>query len=1010
MYNTRNNIWSTVENGVDMCLNIASLAVAYMFATLFRVPETVSSNVPRTIIIIFLVVLLQSFVFQSLNLYRSVPFINPNYILGKIVRANLIYYLIVDGITLALFDESRDFMFIWMLISAIISTAVLLFKKRIIIYFVGLIRKRRHYTLRRVVIVGDNSYTAAEFVREVRKNADSGMMVIGYVGDKANPEVGCDRLGSFESLGAVLDEHHPTDVVFAIDGYGKKDLIRLVNICDDRCIKVYFLPVVYGYFKTPRQIEPVGALPVINIHYTPLDGGFNSFIKRAFDIVGSLALIVLTLPIMLAAAIGVLISSPGPVFFVQERVGKMGKSFKMLKFRSMMVNVDSENGWTTGDDPRKTKFGTFIRRTSIDELPQLFNVLLGDMSLVGPRPEIPRFVEYFKETVPLYMVKHYVKPGMTGLAQIRGLRGDTSIEDRINADIEYIENWSLLLDLEILLKTPAKAINKQEQYFAAEPEEARAQQMPTADSEVTFDAAFTESSCESPDLCCGGGVATMADEESPDCETDESCESVSSADEATPTDVTPAAKDGESVGEESEEPSGCADSSDGEAADGSFDTERASATYSACATTDTDTEEIIASSTDTSCSAEESDTDEITSATDTACVGAEPDEEKAEEPTDGAEDAAHTAETPTPPKGRILYAASTMSHINNFHLDYIRALREEGYEVKIMARGEGADFNLPFEKKFFSAANAACRARIRRIFERESFDIVFLNTSLAAFHIRLSLPRENRPRVVNMVHGYLFSKDVGLVKRSVLFLSEWLLRGRTDTIITMNEWDRTAAERYNLSVEGVHHCLGMGAVVKPCEASPEELRGRYNCQNKFIMTFAGDMSARKNQEFLIYALSEIKDYIPNAVLWLVGDGVDLDRLRRIAGEVDLSESVFFMGRQKNACDFMRASDLYVSASSTEGLPFNVIEAMGCGCTVLASAVKGHVDLITDGVSGHLFRFGSLDDFVSRVRKIESGELRLNKADVERRYLEFAKETVFDETLNTIKETFEKKDD
>jgi len=193
----------------------------------------------------------------------------------------------------------------------------------------------------------------------------------------------------------------------------------------------------------------------------------NAAVKRIFDIVGSSLLILLTSPIMIFAAIGVYISSPGPILFKQKRVGRLGKNFTMLKFRSMRVNDESNKAWTTGNDPRKTKFGTFLRRTAIDELPQLFNVLMGSMSLVGPRPEIPVFVEHFKEIVPLYMIKHYVKPGITGLAQIKGFRGDTSIEARIHEDIEYIENWSLMLDIYVLLKTPLKAFNKNEKYVEA---------------------------------------------------------------------------------------------------------------------------------------------------------------------------------------------------------------------------------------------------------------------------------------------------------------------------------------------------------------------------------------------------------------------------------------------------------------------------------------------------------------------------------------------------------------
>ena len=221
---------------------------------------------------------------------------------------------------------------------------------------------------------------------------------------------------------------------------------------------------MFGFFKSPSQVTGVGRIPLISVHSTPLDNRFNAFVKWCVDVLGSLALIVLTSPIMLVAAIGVKLSSPGPIIFRQVRVGKMGKKFKMLKFRSMKVNSDSKTAWSTDIDQRKTRFGSFIRKTGIDELPQLINVLRGDMSLVGPRPEIPHFVEHFRTVIPLYMVKHYVKPGINGLAQIMGLRGDTSVEERIERDIEYIENWSLWLDIVILLKTPFKAFNKNEKY------------------------------------------------------------------------------------------------------------------------------------------------------------------------------------------------------------------------------------------------------------------------------------------------------------------------------------------------------------------------------------------------------------------------------------------------------------------------------------------------------------------------------------------------------------------
>ena len=167
---------------------------------------------------------------------------------------------------------------------------------------------------------------------------------------------------------------------------------------------------------------------------------------------------------MIVAAIGVRLSSKGPIIFKQERVGKNNKTFTMYKFRSMRVNNEEQTGWTTPEDKRKTRFGTFMRKTGIDELPQFFNVLFGSMSIVGPRPELPAFVDKYSKTVPLYKVKHQVRPGITGLAQIYGFRGDTSIEGRIEMDIRYIEHWSLFNDIKIIVSTPFKMFNRNEKY------------------------------------------------------------------------------------------------------------------------------------------------------------------------------------------------------------------------------------------------------------------------------------------------------------------------------------------------------------------------------------------------------------------------------------------------------------------------------------------------------------------------------------------------------------------
>jgi len=409
------SIFSVLENYLDMVINTLAILGAYVLSVVVANEERVEYiklESPVTVAIIFINVLLISFAYHALNMYRHDRYMKKYHSFPEVLRANLVYFGVMTSV-MAIITRSgyREFLLWWFLFAFVLSTAFLTFKRHIIKAILRALR-RTDFNLKRVIIVGDNTQTAEDYIKQAEANTNYGIAVLGYVGDKINPSVGAEKLGTFKDLAKILDKYHPTDVVFAIDAYDKRHLIKLVNMCDDRCIKVYFLPVIYGFFKNQRQIEQVGSLPIINIHSTPLDNGANALVKRIVDIVGSLLLIILTAPIMIFAAIGVRLSSPGPILFKQTRVGKLGKKFVMLKFRSMKVNRGANRTWTKGDDTRKTKFGTFLRKTAIDELPQLFNVLGGSMSLVGPRPELPVFVQHFKEDVPLYMVKHYVKPGM----------------------------------------------------------------------------------------------------------------------------------------------------------------------------------------------------------------------------------------------------------------------------------------------------------------------------------------------------------------------------------------------------------------------------------------------------------------------------------------------------------------------------------------------------------------------------------------------------------------------
>lgn len=313
------------------------------------------------------------------------------------------------------------------------------------------------YNQKHILIAGSGK-AALRYYSAIRKDLSLGLTPAGYISE-GNKAIGSlRRLGGFDKLGSILETRVIDEVVAALSIEETEHISQIIQDCEKYGVKLSLIPFYADYMSPHPYIDEVGGLPLMNIRRIPLDNIANAFVKRAMDICGSLILIILSSPLMLFAAIGTKLSSPGPIIFKQERVGLNKKPFVMYKFRSMRVNDRETSGWSTDHDPRKTKFGALIRKCSIDELPQFFNVLKGDMSLVGPRPELPHFVELFKDEIPLYMVKHQVRPGITGWAQVNGYRGDTSIEERIRHDIYYIENWSPLLDIRILLMTVFTAL------------------------------------------------------------------------------------------------------------------------------------------------------------------------------------------------------------------------------------------------------------------------------------------------------------------------------------------------------------------------------------------------------------------------------------------------------------------------------------------------------------------------------------------------------------------------
>lgn len=405
----------------------------------------------------YLLVILAGYliIFISSGLYESQRTRSLERQLFITLKANAFGVLYVLAV-LYLFREqniSRFFLFFFAIINTLLD---MLF--RMVLTFALRSQRRKGFNLKHVLIVG-YSRTAELYLDRVLKNPQWGYSVYGILDDvmaKGTKYKGTEVLGGIDELPVILAEKDLDDVVIALRVERYPELGRIVTEIEKEGLHTCFAPDFQNVMTSDAEIEDLDGIPVINIRRQPLSAAGNRFIKRACDILLSLVgLIVLAIP-MLIVAILVKVTSKGPAIFKQTRVGLHNKEFTMYKFRSMIVQDEAEErtASTTPDDRRITKFGAFIRKTSIDELPQLFNVLRGDMSLVGPRPEKPYFVDKYKEEIPRYNVKHQVRPGITGWAQIKGYRGnDTSISKRIECDIWYIENWSLLLDILIMVRT-----------------------------------------------------------------------------------------------------------------------------------------------------------------------------------------------------------------------------------------------------------------------------------------------------------------------------------------------------------------------------------------------------------------------------------------------------------------------------------------------------------------------------------------------------------------------------
>ena len=324
--------------------------------------------------------------------------------------------------------------------------------------------RRRGYNLRYAVVVGSGDL-AATVVRRIAARPDVGIQVLGVVGDKKDELGEAAWLGGYADLRAVLDSRPVDHVVLALSHEDQAGLAGLLDAVGDEPVTIHVVPDLFRFASLRGGVEEFEGIPFIHLRESPLHG-WSRVAKRAFDIVFSLAVLIGLSPLLALLAAGIKLTSAGPVLYRQERMGLDGQRFHMLKFRTMRVDAEAATGpvWASVDDPRRVPFGAALRRLSLDELPQFVNVLRGEMSVVGPRPERPVFVERFRQTVPGYMLRHKVKSGVTGWAQVNGLRGNTSLEKRIEYDLEYIERWSLGFDLKIIALTLLRVLVERNAY------------------------------------------------------------------------------------------------------------------------------------------------------------------------------------------------------------------------------------------------------------------------------------------------------------------------------------------------------------------------------------------------------------------------------------------------------------------------------------------------------------------------------------------------------------------
>ena len=457
-------------NRLHLLADAVIVALSYMFAwyikfcTIFADTEPGAGALDMGTYFSFLYFVVPEYIilYYFFNLYAPKRATRRKYEFAGIIKANTvgIVFFIVFLYFIKQQYFSRFMMGAFYVINITFTTISRTLIRNLLLYF-----RKKGYNLKYMLLIG-YSRAAEEYITRINANPQWGYVVRGILDDRI-PSGTLYKVvkvvGRIENINYILPENNLDEIAITLALKDYDHLEAIVDLCEKSGVHTKFIPDYNSLVPSHPYTEDLMGLPVINIRYVPLTNTLNWVGKRAIDLIGSFFGLVLLSPVMLLVALAVKCSSRGPVIFKQERVGLHNKTFNMYKFRTMEMQKPSaeEQAWTVKDDPRVTKVGKFLRRTSIDELPQLFNILMGEMSLVGPRPERPQFVEKFKEEIPRYMIKHQVRPGLTGWAQINGYRGDTSIRRRIEYDLFYIENWTMSMDFKIMFLTLFKGfINK----------------------------------------------------------------------------------------------------------------------------------------------------------------------------------------------------------------------------------------------------------------------------------------------------------------------------------------------------------------------------------------------------------------------------------------------------------------------------------------------------------------------------------------------------------------------